>query len=160
VDVVCPPERRARDHELLARDGWARYVDMHDSVFSAAECVRLRELGRERDEMLEYFYALWCLREGYVKMTGEALLAEWLGELEMRYFAPPGRTAPEGRELEVWFRGVRERGVDVRLVRFLEDYMICTVVRGDVGVDLGGEFEVLDLDGVLDAAEKSNSVSR
>lgn len=156
IDIVCPSERRTRDHSLIAKDGWGKYVDMHDSVFSIAECTRLKELGMEKDKMLEYFYVLWCLREGYVKMTGEALLAEWLGELEMRFFAPPGERAPEGRELEIWFRGKRVVDVDVRMERYLGEYVICSVVRGDVGVDIGGEFEFLNLDAVLDAAERSD----
>ncbi|TWU75214.1 hypothetical protein ED733_005201 [Metarhizium rileyi] len=154
VDVVCPGERRGRDHELVVRDGWSRYVDMHEGVFAEVECVRLREMRGGRDELLAYFYALWCLREGFVKMTGEALLAAWLGELEMRHFAPPG----EGGELEVWLRGERVRDVDVRLEWYLADYMVCTVVRGDVGVDLDGAFEALDLGVLLDAAERSNSL--
>jgi 4'-phosphopantetheinyl transferase len=156
VDVVCPAERRERDHSLIAREGWSSFVDMHDSVFAPAECVRLRELGLAREALLEHFYALWCLREGYVKMTGEALLAEWLAELEMRHFAPPGQSA--GRELEVWFRGARvDDGLHVKLERFLDDYMVCTVVRGNVGgVDLDGGFDLLDLESMLDAAEESN----
>lgn len=159
VDVVCPGERRDRDHALIAKDGWPRYVDMHESVFAAAECARLLDLGREvgRDEALEYFYALWCLREGYVKMTGEALLAEWLAELEMRNFAPPEGVSDGRPPLEVWFRGARVGGdVHVRLERYLADYMICTVVRGDVEGGLAGGFESLNLNALLDAAEKSN----
>lgn len=159
VDVVCPGERRDRDHALIAKDGWPRYVDMHESVFAAAECARLLDLGREvsRDEALEYFYALWCLREGYVKMTGEALLAEWLAELEMRNFAPPDGVSDGRPPLEVWFRGARVGGdVHVRLERYLADYMICTVVRGDVEGGLAGGFESLNLNALLDAAEKSN----
>ncbi|KHN94276.1 phosphopantetheinyl transferase [Metarhizium album ARSEF 1941] len=166
VDVVCPRERRERDHALLGRDGWPAYVGMHESVFAAAECERLRDLGRRRgpDEALEYFYALWCLREAWVKMTGEALLAGWLGELEMRNFAPPGAAAAaDAPPLEVWFRGRRVGGgggggggVYVRLERYLADYMVCTVVRGDVGRRLGDGFESVDLDALLDSAEKSS----
>jgi 4'-phosphopantetheinyl transferase len=35
------------------------------------------------DVKMRRFYAMWCLRESYVKMTGEALLAPWLKELEI-----------------------------------------------------------------------------
>ncbi|KAG9231258.1 hypothetical protein BJ875DRAFT_430116 [Amylocarpus encephaloides] len=35
------------------------------------------------DAKLRRFYAMWCLREAYVKMTGEALLASWLKDLEI-----------------------------------------------------------------------------
>lgn len=35
------------------------------------------------------FYAHWCLKEAYIKMTGEALLAPWLRDLEFRNVRPP-----------------------------------------------------------------------
>jgi len=38
---------------------------------------------------LRRFFAIWCLREAYVKMTGEALVAEWLQKLEFRNFRAP-----------------------------------------------------------------------
>ena len=44
VDVVCPGERRARDLDSIQADGWAKYVDMHDSVLSPVEAGRLRAL--------------------------------------------------------------------------------------------------------------------
>ncbi|QUC17905.1 uncharacterized protein UV8b_02146 [Ustilaginoidea virens] len=166
VDVVCPSERRDRDHALVGQDGWTRFVEMHESVLAPGEAARLRALlplARDDaddvgdvDGRLAYFYALWCLREGYVKMTGEALLAEWLGDLEMRNFRPPGG----GGQLEVWFRGERVEGLDVRLEWFLGDYMICTVVRGvgddaeALGVRQQG-WELLDVDAVVDAAERA-----
>ncbi|OAA72156.1 4'-phosphopantetheinyl transferase [Cordyceps fumosorosea ARSEF 2679] len=168
VDVVCPGERRARDLETVldGRDGWAKYVDMHDSVLSPVEARRLREMEprdvggteeAEADRRLAYFYALWCLREAYVKMTGEALLASWLGELEMRGFAPPG----DGEtELEVLFGpagGKRVADVDLRIEWFLgRQYMISTAVRNpDPAAPLRlGRFELLDLEKVLRQAEE------
>ncbi|KAG5983378.1 hypothetical protein E4U54_006247 [Claviceps lovelessii] len=197
VDIACPSERRERDHALVAEDGWAKFVEMHDSVFSAAEAARLKRLsfgdgdaggagrgkgkekgkgegGADLDARLAYFYALWCLREAYVKMTGEALLAEWLGELEMRYFAPPGGEeeeeeeeevvvvdgkAEKRRELEIWFRGDRVDDVDVRMEWSLGEYMICTAVRGNQhgGLDFGKEWTLLDMNQLLDAAEQASA---
>ena len=158
VDVVCPSERRQRDHDMIARDGWPRYVDMHADVFSPGETARLKALpfAGGTDKMLAYFYALWCLREAYVKMTGEALLAKWLRELELRGFAPPGE-APESGEstgLVVWFQGRSVQGVDVRLSWLLGEYMVSTVVRRSAdgqGVEVG-EFTPLDIEEVLAAA--------
>ena len=162
VDVVCPSERRQRDHDMIARDGWPRYVDMHADVFSPGETARLKALpsaaaaaGRT-DTMLAYFYALWCLREAYVKMTGEALLAKWLRELELRGFAPPGGEPESGESagLAAWFRGRRVQGVDVRLSWLLGEYMVSTVVRRSAdgqGVEVG-EFTPLDIEEVLAAA--------
>ncbi|KAM3489610.1 hypothetical protein MY3957_007113 [Beauveria namnaoensis] len=171
VDVVCPGERRARDLEALRTDGWAKYVEMHDSVLSPVEARRLRNVSAEgssfeqgADRRLAYFYALWCLREAYVKMTGEALLASWLGDLEMRGWAPPpppppGDASEEGG-LEVFFGpggGKRVEDVDLRIEWFLgREYMISTSVRNpDPGAPLQlGKFELLDLDTVLRHAEE------
>ncbi|KAJ6443874.1 phosphopantetheinyl transferase [Purpureocillium lavendulum] len=163
VDIVCPSERRDRDRTTVSRDGWSQYVAMHEDVFSPEEAARLRALvstlpprdsnGRDRtDALLAHFYALWCLREGYVKMTGDALLAPWLRDLDMRNVAPPplppspaggdgtgaAITAERARQirgetgpgLDIWLHGERVRDADVRLEWLLGDeYMVCTAVR-------------------------------
>lgn len=159
VDIVCAGERRDRDHKLIAEQGWPHYVDMHDSVFAPAEVSRLKDLPlSDIDRRLAYFYTLWCLREGYVKMTGEALLASWLCELDLRYYAPPGETGPEGRELEIWFRGKKVEDVEMKMERYEDEFMICTAVRRPDGladdIDVSGPFEVLSMDAVLRDAEK------
>ncbi|KAK2625948.1 hypothetical protein QTJ16_005260 [Diplocarpon rosae] len=47
----------------------------HDSIaIKGSEVLALKK---------RRFYAYWCLREAYVKMTGEALAAPWLKELEI-----------------------------------------------------------------------------
>ncbi|KAJ6780269.1 hypothetical protein PWT90_04242 [Aphanocladium album] len=167
VDVVCPGERRNRDIESIQKEGWTKYVDVHDSVLSPVEARRLRELvvpvagssADIADRKLSYFYTLWCLREAYVKMTGEALLASWLGDLEMRDFTPPGQT-PEGDGLKVFFGpggGNLVTDVDLRIEWFLgKEYMISTSVRNpDANTPLQiGKFELLKLDAVLRQAEE------
>lgn len=166
VDVVCPAERRERDHGMIAAEGWARFVDIHDEVFSPGEVATLKTQrpsgGEGWDGPLAHFYALWCLREAYVKMTGEALLASWLRELDLRGFGPPGKGeghtgTTETQGLEVWFRGERLGDADVRMSWLLDDYMVCTAVRrGRDGKSLEvGEFEMLDIENVLEAAEKA-----
>ncbi|KAJ4147783.1 hypothetical protein LMH87_002288 [Akanthomyces muscarius] len=172
VDVVCAGERRVRDLESIQADGWSKYVDMHDSVLSPVEARRLRELppvveagaytsAAVADKKLAYFYTLWCLREAYVKMTGEALLASWLGDLEMRGFAPPGETREGGGGgLEVFFGsagGKRVTDVDLRIEWFLgKEYMISTSVRNPhPSAPLPqGKFELLNLDAILRQAEE------
>ncbi|KAJ3495720.1 hypothetical protein NLG97_g3189 [Lecanicillium saksenae] len=167
VDVVCPGERRDRDIESIHKEGWKKYVDMHDSVLSPVEACRLRDLAVAptgssadiADRKLSYFYTLWCLREAYVKMTGEALLASWLGDLEMRDFAPPG-DKPEADGLKVFFGpggGKAVTDVDLRIEWFLgKQYMISTSVRNpDINAPLQiGKFELLNLDAVLRQAEE------
>lgn len=170
MDLVSPTERRVRDRALVAKEGWPTFVDMHADVFAKREAAYLKHAvlaavpglvaptgGAEAvvDAKLRAFYALWALREAYVKLTGEALLAEWLGELEFRGFRPAAPTAGWGvpareegawdgreegagrtrygaqvvRHPEVWFRGERVRGVNMELRAMGEDFMICTAVR-------------------------------
>ncbi|KND89914.1 L-aminoadipate-semialdehyde dehydrogenase-phosphopantetheinyl transferase [Tolypocladium ophioglossoides CBS 100239] len=169
VDVVCPPERRSRDHAMIAADGWPQYVDIHADVFSPGEAARLKALPFIRlDRLLSYFYSLWCLREAYVKMTGDALLALWLRELDLRYFAPPGEVPPDDRGFEIWFREKRVDDVDMRLEWLLDEYMVCTAVRWgkayeepDEGIaDMAKPFTHLKMDQVLADAEAAREMKR
>ncbi|KAK3336110.1 hypothetical protein B0T19DRAFT_28464 [Cercophora scortea] len=196
VDVVCTSERRDRDLAILQKEqnGWGSFVDMHADVFAAGEATYLKyQVMREvpwlaaaarqspehaADGKLRAFYALWALREAYVKLTGEALLAEWLRELEFRYFRPPHPTAAwevpaveekaEGdddeapqqviRDIEIRFRGKRVDDVNICLRSLGPDYMICTAVRTPEKKEdaLGwrlGPYETLSLDEVLGFAE-------
>ncbi|RBQ81350.1 hypothetical protein FVER14953_01894 [Fusarium verticillioides] len=159
VDVVCPSERRDRDLSSLEEDGWASFVDIHADVFGAGEVSALKSMNpvptaQDRDRALRYFYALWCLREAYVKMTGDALLASWLKDLEMHNFAPP-EDMKEAQEVRL--RGKKVEGVDVRLVPLLEEYMISTAIRnGDNGESIKlGEFQNLNMEEVLEFGEKA-----
>ncbi|KAK4153091.1 hypothetical protein C8A00DRAFT_15644 [Chaetomidium leptoderma] len=195
VDIVCTSERRARDQGMIVDgggggggDGWAAFVDMHADVFAAGEVDYLKHkvlaavpelvpatsptAEQVADGKLRAFYALWALREAYVKLTGEALLAEWLGELEFRGFRPPRATAgwevpadEEGgeeviREVEIWFKGKRVEDVNMCLRSMGPDYMVATAVRTPGKKELGlgwtlGPYEVLSLEEVLDFAESS-----
>ncbi|RGP58801.1 null pigmentation protein npga [Fusarium sporotrichioides] len=158
VDVVCPPERRDRDLRSLADEGWPSFVDMHADVFGAGEVAALKHMNpgsaiSERDHALRYFYALWCLREAYVKMTGDALLASWLKDLEMRDFAPPEDMQ---KVQEAWLRGRRVEGVDLKLMPFSREYMISTAVSHKLDgetVELK-DFQTLDVEEVLAFGEK------
>lgn len=133
VDVVSPSERRDRDHETITKEGWPEYVDIHAEVFSPKEVTVLKSLSFDRqtadgkDRLLRWFYALWCLREAYIKMTGEALLANWLRELEIRGFAPPEEQQESAEE--AWLHDKRVDGVDIRLEKPLDDFMVSSVVR-------------------------------
>jgi 4'-phosphopantetheinyl transferase len=183
VDVVCTSERRTRDHAMLAGEGWPAFVDMHADVFAPGEVAYLKHrvleavpglvagatVERINDGKLRAFYTLWALREAYVKLTGEALLAEWLKDLEFRGFRPPRPTAgwdvpareEEGevvRDIEIWFKGARVEDVNISLRSMGEDFMIATAVRtpGRKEDGLGwalGPYEALSLEQVLDFAE-------
>ncbi|KAK0387826.1 hypothetical protein NLU13_4071 [Sarocladium strictum] len=155
VDVVSPSERRERDHEMLVKEGWPTYVDIHADVFSPKEVTRLKELkfdrqtAEGRDSLLRWFYSLWCLREAYVKMTGEALLAKWLRDLEIRGFGPP-EDIPDGVE-GAWMHGQRVEGVDIKLENLLDGFMVSSVVRrGNAGETIElGSWQSLDVAEIL-----------
>lgn len=155
VDIVSPSERRDRDHETLAKDGWPSFVDMHAEVFSPLEVKALKILSFDRntpegkDILLRWFYAIWCLREAYVKMTGEALLASWLRDLEIRNFSPPGKSVAGPEEALMYGRRVED--VDIRLEDLDENFMVSSVVRrGKKGEGLDvKQWTSLDLKDIL-----------
>lgn len=184
VDIVCVDERRDRDHAAIGREGWPSFVDMHADVFAPSEANYLKyqvlsavpglpagaTAAQVTDFKLRCFYTLWCLREAYVKMTGEALLAPWLKVLEFRNFRPPQPTASFGassedgsdavREHDVWFEGSKVEDANVCLRSLGPNYMTCTAVRTPqdkevgLGLDLG-PFEVVRIEDILGFAESS-----
>lgn len=98
------------------------------------------------ESKLRRFHALWCLREAYVKMTSEALLAEWLQELEFREFRTPSAikeggdskktTSTLGLELgevmtsfEILFKRKRVDDAAMELRAFGTDYMVASAAR-------------------------------
>lgn len=173
VDVVSCSERRDRDREAIFANGWAEFVKVYEEVFAPGEVCFLAGLegrGMSVDMRLRYFYALWCLREAYVKMTGEALLADWLKALEFRDFRPPDPAAGvEGDDelvpgevvggIEVWKDGRREEDVRMELRAFGRGYMVGVAVRTGRPADafeleLGG-FQAVGLDEIRRCAGES-----
>jgi len=45
------------------------------------------------DAKLRRFYTYWCYKEAYIKLDGEALLAEWLQDLEFKNVRSPEQAA-------------------------------------------------------------------
>ncbi|KAI4125111.1 MAG: hypothetical protein LQ347_005488 [Umbilicaria vellea] len=101
---------------------------------------------------LRRFYTFWSLKEAYIKMTGEALLAKWLQELEFRNVRTSQTSEQlQGTELwggivsdvEVWLKNVKEGKTRMEIQAFGEDYIISTAVEGDEGEGLAaaGNFE-------------------
>ncbi|KAI8951807.1 phosphopantetheinyl transferase [Xylaria longipes] len=155
TDIVCVSERRRRDHQMIRAEGWPRFVDMHAEVFGRSEAAYLKTglaalpayaalqtEDERRDYKLRAFYTLWCLREAYVKMTGEALLAEWLGDLVFQGFEPPepGTAFAQSddddddprqiiRRHDVVFKGSKVEDANICIRSLGPDYMTCTAVR-------------------------------
>ncbi|KAI9868883.1 MAG: hypothetical protein M1830_005497 [Pleopsidium flavum] len=109
-------------------------------------------------------------------MTGEALLADWLRNLEIRNVCPPspllatnntqrrGKAWGEtiGGDFEIWRGGERIRDVEMEIQAFEEGYMIATAVTvaqstsddPSSAEECSEDFEELDLErDILLAAE-------
>lgn len=112
------------------------------------------------DAKLRRFYACWCLREAYIKMTGEALLAPWLKELEISDVKAPtvasditGEEIVYGeteKDFKIHFNGKRVTNVQMELVALGNGFMVGAAVRPverleELGASLG-RWEWLDLE--------------
>ncbi|RAH50069.1 4'-phosphopantetheinyl transferase family protein [Aspergillus brunneoviolaceus CBS 621.78] len=161
IDITCTNERqpslstgKSKDN-ANPRDTFTSYVDIFTEVFSPEEIRLIKTLRPPRSngtahntntaqdtisESIEYsyrvFYAYWALKEAYIKMTGEALLAPWLRELEFGAVVAPEPVHPETKVGEP-YTGVRttlhkKPAADVRveIVAFEKDYLIATAASG------------------------------
>ncbi|CAL3971150.1 unnamed protein product [Diplocarpon coronariae] len=121
------------------------------------------------------FYAYWCLREAYVKMTGEALAASWLKELEisgirvplpapspLRSSSPPIPDPHKDEDLQdgevvknfkILFRDHQVADVVMELAALGQDYMISGAVRGAGGEVQMGRWVRVELGDVVGLAE-------
>lgn len=113
------------------------------------------------DAKMRRFYAMWCLREAYVKMTGEALLAPWLKELEiLNVEAPAGNDAIQdpsslekgqvARDFRISFKGKPVTNVMMELTALGTNYMVAGSARSATGRDISslqmGQWKLLDLE--------------
>ncbi|KAL9103881.1 MAG: hypothetical protein Q9163_001118 [Psora crenata] len=146
-----------KDYSSVMKDGFEKWTGVYGTVFSDREIRDIAhyvppEQVRGDEEIrakLRHFYTHWCLKEAYVKMTGEALVAKWLRELEFRNVRVP--LAAEGcdgdewgqtcSDIETWFKGTRVEDVKLEIRAFRGDYMIATAVS-DINTTLGA-FRVL-----------------
>ncbi|PYH85434.1 4'-phosphopantetheinyl transferase [Aspergillus uvarum CBS 121591] len=162
IDITCTNERQPSSSKSNAptapRATFTNYVDIFAEVFSAEEIRLIKTLQpptthdtpqESSSDGLEYsyrvFYAYWALKEAYIKMTGEALLAPWLRELEFAGVVAPEPGSPPTKVGEP-YTGVRTtlhkqpvEAVRVEIVAFEQDYLIATAARGPgIGARRGG----------------------
>jgi 4'-phosphopantetheinyl transferase len=87
------------------------------------------------DAKLRRFYTFWAYKEAYIKLSGEALLAPWLRELEFKHVRSPkagtvARCSTHGTwgekvdDAEIWLRGQRLDDVVLEIQAYEEDRMI------------------------------------
>lgn len=122
IDITCVNDitRRGRGPDGRPRTERAlyEYIDMFEQVFSVNELDDMKTRGLPTavtdtiagssaagvmlpgtqpaiDHRLRLFYTYWALKESFIKMTGDALLAPWLRELEFVDVAVPQPGAEE-----------------------------------------------------------------
>ncbi|KAL2005406.1 hypothetical protein VTN00DRAFT_2617 [Thermoascus crustaceus] len=172
IDVTCtnePFRPRRKDSIPRTRKQLADFVDIFSEVFSRRELDTIKttpipasasqqllsskEEEEEKEVKYRYrlFYTYWALKEAYIKMTGEALLAPWLRELEFRNVAAPEPILPvpasttttrdgAGDNPAVWgtpytgiqtfLHGKKVDDVRIEVVAFEKDYLVATAARG------------------------------
>ncbi|CAG7947205.1 unnamed protein product [Penicillium nalgiovense] len=175
IDVACvdEPSRRRSNRPPKTLADLANFVDVFSDVLSLSELATIknpyatlklaRELGlnksdpsKDNQEVLatygiRLFYSIWALKEAYLKMTGDGLLASWIKDLEFTNVIPPepvqkvgfagnppatlvARSVPNwGRpysDVKISLRGIPDHSVRVQLVGFESDYIIATAASG------------------------------
>jgi len=154
-----------KDYATVMKDGFQAWANIYEMVFSEREINDIAGFEpplpsdpREKIRaQLRHFYAHWCLKEAYVKMTGEALLAPWLKDLEFRNVQVPmpnsqlqhgpqqdGDWGQTCTDVEIWFHGNRVSDVKLEIQALRDDYMVATS-SSNVDAFLSA-FEELDLE--------------
>lgn len=156
VDIV--QMNWAKDYPMVIKGGFEKWANTYEMVFSNREVADIvaytmpgsSDLQEDIRVKLRHFYAHWCLKEAYIKMTGEALLAPWLKDLEFRNVKVPepaqaGQFGKICGQVEICFRGARVTDVKMELQAYGEDYMIGSA-SSDVNVSLS-DFRELEVVG-------------
>ena len=141
----CQWRNRKLDIKVMTGGGVPEVVELSSNVVIEAKLRR--------------FYAMWCLRETYVKMTGEALLASWLKDLEISNVQiPAAKESADPLSLEVGdiaqdfkmiFKGKPVKDVNMELSALGSAYMVGGCVRPSAvmgkWLELNLETDVLDI---------------
>jgi len=149
VDVACtwePP----RTPDLSTQAKLEEWVEVFEEMFSKREQDDMKFSPvpsltgtTDADQKARRFYTYWALKEAYIKMVGEGLLAPWLRELEFRDVPVPTRS--KAGEPDTWTilseEQIKKLGVlfknrniahamHTSLEAFQDTFLIATMTRG------------------------------
>ncbi|KAJ5207320.1 4'-phosphopantetheinyl transferase [Penicillium cf. griseofulvum] len=168
IDIACvdEPSRRRSNRPPKTLADLATFVDVFTDVLSPRELATIKnpyltlklarklglsksDPGKDNEEVLaaygiRLFYSIWALKEAYLKMTGDGLLATWIKDLEFTNVVPPEPVEelgpPDHPSVQNWGRpysdikisigGIRNYSVRVQLVGFEADYIVATAASG------------------------------
>jgi 4'-phosphopantetheinyl transferase len=106
VDITCTSESHRGPKQMTTSAEFAKWVDIFTEMFSARERYDMQHAPTTDTQLepptekgatlakLRRFYTYWSLKEAYIKMVGEGLLASWLRELEFSSVVPPPPPLP------------------------------------------------------------------
>lgn len=152
VDVACtwePP----RTQDLSTQEKLEEWVDIFGEMFSEVEQEDMKYASAvngfdnmdETEWKARRFYTYWALKEAYIKMVGEGLLAPWLRQLEFKDVPVPLRSRVAGHNGEAWSvvddetmrkfqvlfnRRNIEHTMRISLEGFEETFVVATMTRG------------------------------
>lgn len=103
VDLACANEHGRTPADMNTQAKLDEWVDIFEEMFSDAcrqdmktavipSATSPAHLIQQR---FRRFYAYWSLKEAYIKMVGEGLLADWLTKLEFRDVQAPEPPQPD-----------------------------------------------------------------
>jgi len=156
--------------DTLSRSQWRNSkLDLKITATDGQEASVQVDSNIVVDKKLRRFYAMWCLREAYVKMTGEALLAPWLKDLEISEAqAPDAATDIQDlssltrgdvvRDFEIFFKGRTVTDVKMELSALGPAYMVAGSLRipkGNLDLRLGPWQQLRLEEDILAVAEGS-----
>ena len=177
VDVACTHEP-PRTPDLSTHEKLVEWVEVFGEMFSQREqhdMINVPIPGGQgghlgglsvAESKARRFYTYWALKEAYIKMVGEGLLAGWLRDLEFRDVVVPRRpdmqdgkeqwtiiSEEEVQKLGVLFKGKNiTKSMTTTLEAFEDTFLVTTMTRGVVdttrreerwqNIDLFGDIEL------------------
>ncbi|ETN39443.1 uncharacterized protein HMPREF1541_05666 [Cyphellophora europaea CBS 101466] len=163
VDLACANEHGRTPADMTTQVKLDEWIDIFEEMFSEAARKHMKSAhfpdasspAHVIQHRFRLFYAYWALKEAYIKMVGEGLLADWLSKLEFdRVSAPNPATAEDfpddgfswalrDEEETKWTppdRAVRSitasmygrelTDVSLSLVAYESDFLCATAMRG------------------------------
>jgi len=168
VDVACTHEPGRSPRNIATPAQLASWIDVFAEMFSVRERAEMKlppttkatDEG-EIDARLRRFYTAWALKEAFIKLVGEGLLAPWLRELEFLGVRPPAPISTRPREEDKWTppdsaerdfqvllrgRQIRSDKIDIGVVAFEEDFVVAVATKGIVERDEGCGWVKMDIE--------------
>lgn len=182
VDLACANEHGRTPADITSQEKLDEWVDIFEEMFSescrndmkTAPIRNSTSLVHTVQQRFRRFYAFWALKEAFIKMVGEGLLADWLSKLEFDGVHAPDPpisddfsddgfswalrdehefkwTPPTKAEknIKAILHGKRLNDVKLSLVAFEDDFLCATAMRGVIDASEGTAQErwmLLDID--------------